>query len=260
MLRRLSAIAFLLFFSFLWAQEPPAAQDTLTAQPITYAVVIMSSEPLSRFFNRLEAPIILDTLLDMPAEELMLIDTTGNTSVVSTERVLSAMAKVVGEDEVCADRLCVSQVAKQLEMDKIILVDLSQLKVKTGLDAQAFFSGRLLLSVTFLGVGTNIDTGEEVELLLTESTFPKKLKGNWDELAIRIRSRTWRLLSATPPEGRFPPEPVTFELSQLLLFFEDSPVAVTIVGGGILSGLVVGYMLATRPPVIGNPPPYPETL
>ena len=67
-------------------------------------------------------------------------------------------------------------------------------------------------------------------------------------------------MSDTPPEGRLPPEPFTFELSELLLFIEDSPEIAILIGIGILSGLVGGYMLASRPPVIGNPPPFPETL
>ena len=99
-----------------------------------------------------------------------------------------------------------------------------------------------------------------MELLITEKTYPKKLEGDWEELAVRIRSRTWRLMSAEEPEGRFPPEPFTFELSDFLLFIEDSPEIAILIGMGVLAGLVGGYMLASRPPVIGNPPPFPETL
>ena len=254
------SVVLLLFFSFLWAQEQTAPQDTLVVEKTTYAVVVMSSQPLNEYASTVEAPVLLDTLLDMPAEELMLIGATGSTEVIPTEKVLAVMAVVAGKNELCKDRYCVRQVAKELEMDKILLVDLSELRASTGLGGKVSFSGRLVLSVVFLGGGVDFNTGENVELLVTEKTYPRKLKGDWEELAVRVRSRTWRLMSDTPPEGRFPPEPFTFELSELLLFIEDSPEIAILIGIGILSGLVGGYMLASRPPVIGNPPPFPETL
>ncbi len=260
------SVVLLVFFSFLWAQEEPAPQDTsavqdsISIQPTIYAVVVMSSQPLNDYVSTVEAPVFLDTLLDMPAEELMLIGATGSAEVIPTEKVIAAMAGVAGENELCKDRYCVRQVAKELEIDKILLVDLSEMKASTGQGGEVTFSGTLVLSLTFLGVGVDIETGEEVELLVTEKTYPRKLKGDWEELAVRVRSRTWRLMSDTPPEGRFPPEPFSFQLSDLLFFIQDSPEIVIIIGIGILSGMVGGYALASRPPVIGNPPPYPETM
>ena len=254
------SVVLLLFFSFLWAQEQTAPQDTLVVEKTTYAVVVMSSQPLNEFASTVEAPVLLDTLLDMPGEELMLIGVTGSTEVIPTEKVLFVMAVVAGENELCKDRYCVRQVAKELEIDKILLVDLSEMKASTGQGGEVTFSGTLVLSLTFLGVGVDIETGEEVELLVTEKTYPRKLKGDWEELAVRVRSRTWRLMSDTPPEGRFPPEPFSFQLSDLLFFIQDSPEIAIIIGIGILSGMVGGYALASRPPVIGNPPPYPETM
>lgn len=251
---------FLLFFTLLIAQEPPSPQDTVSVEKATYAVVVMRSQLITNFANTVEVPVLLDTLLDMPTEELFLIDTTGNTSVIPTERIVSVMTEIAGENEFCEDRYCVRMVAKELGADKIILVDLSQLKSIIGLDGGANFSGTLILSITFLGKGVDIDTGEEVELLVTEKTYPRKLKGDWEELAIRMRSRTWRLMSAKAPEGRFPPESFSFELSALLAFIEDSPEIAILIGVGILSGLVGGYVLASRPPVIGDPPPYPESM
>ena len=254
------SVVLLLFFSFLWAQEQTAPQDTLVVEKTTYAVVVMSSQPLNEFASTVEAPVLLDTLLDMPAEELMLIDTSGSTAVIPTEKVLAAMAEVAGENELCKDRYCVRQVAKELEIDKILLVDLSEIKASTGLGGKVSFSGRLVLSVVFLGGGVDFNTGEKIELLMTENTYPRKLKGDWEELAVRVRSRTWHLMSAEAPEGRFPPELVKFELSDLLLFIEDSPEMAILIGMGVLAGLVGGYVLVTRPPPIGNPPPFPETL
>ncbi len=259
-------VVLLVFFSFLWAQEEPAPQDTssvqdsISIQPTIYAVVVMSSQPLNEYASTVEAPVLLDTLLDMPGEELMLIGVTGSTEVIPTEKVIAAMAGVAGENELCKDRYCVRQVAKELEIDKILLVDLSKMKASTGLGGEVTFSGSLVLSLTFLGVGMDMETGEEVELLVTEKTYPRKLKGDWEELAVRVRSRTWRLMSDTPPEGRFPPEPFSFELSDLLLFIEDSPEMAILIGMGVLAGLVGGYLLVTRPPPIGDPPPFPETL
>ena len=254
------SVAPLLFFTLLRAQESPLPQDTVSVERATYAVVVMRSQSITNFTSTVEAPVLLDTLLDMPAEELLLIDTTGNTSVIPTERILSVMTEIAGENEFCKDHYCVRMVAKELEADKIILVDLSKLKSSRGLGGGANFSGTLILSIAFLGVGKDINTGEDIELLVTEKTYPRKLKGDWEELVIRMRSRTWRLMSAKAPEGRFPPESFTFELSALLAFIEDSPEIAILIGVGILSGLVGGYVLASRPPVIGDPPPYPETM
>ena len=259
-------VVLLVFFSFLWAREEPVPQDTssvqdsISIQPTIYAVVVMSSQPLNEYASTVEAPVLLDTLLDMPGEELMLIGVTGSTEVIPTEKVIAAMAGVAGENELCKDRYCVRQVAKELEIDKILLVDLSKIKASTGLGGEVTFSGSLVLSVVFLGGGVDFNTGEKIELLVTEKTYPRKLKGDWEELAVRVRSRTWRLMSDTPPEGRFPPEPFSFELSDLLLFIEDSPEMAILIGMGVLAGLVGGYLLVTRPPPIGDPPPFPETL
>lgn len=260
------SVVFLSFLSFLWAQEEPTTQDTsavqdsVSIQPTIYAVVVMSSQPLNDYAGTVEAPVLLDTLLDMPAEELMLIGATGSAEVIPTEKVMAAMAVVVGEDEICEDHDCARQVGNDLGMDKILLVDLSKVKASTGLDGEVTYSGSLVLSLTFLGRGVDIETGEEVELLVTEKTYSSKLKGGWEEFAVRVRSRTWRLMSDTPPEGRFPPEPFSFELSDLLLFIQDSPEIAILLGIGVLASLVGGYALASRPPVIGDPPPYPDTL
>ena len=249
-------VVLLAFFSFLWAQEQPAPQDTISIQAISYAVVIQGIQPIST----IEALVLLDTLLDMPAEELLQIDTSGNTTVIPTEKVMSVMDSVAGENKFCEDRYCARMVAKELDVDKIILVDISEIEVESGPDLESSFSGNLILSVAYVGVGTDIKSGEDVELLITEKTYPKKLEGDWEELAVRIRSRTWHLMSAEPPEGRFPPELVKFELSDLLLFIEDSPEMAILIGMGVLAGLVGGYLLVTRPPPIGDPPPFPETL
>ena len=97
--------------------------------------------------------------------------------------------------------------------------------------------------------------------MMTERTFSKKMKGDLEELMVRIRSRTWFLMEKTPSEERFPPEPFTFEMSQLIIFFQDSPDFAMLVALSILFGLAGGYYLATRPPLIdGEPPPYPETI
>lgn len=249
-------IVILLFVITLQGQEENVVQDST----VTYGVILMTSQPMSDFTNSIEAPLLLDTLMDMPAEELMLIDTIGATSLISTETVLAAMVEVAGENEFCKDESCVVEVASRIQSDKIFLVDLSQVKAKSVGGGKISFSGILTLSLTYLGVGRDIDTEGEIALLVTEKTLSKKIKGDWDEFAVRVRSRTWLLMSVDPPEGRFPPEPVTFELSQLLLFFEASPVLAILVGVGLLSGLVVGYVVATRPPVIGSPPPYPESM
>ena len=256
------SVALPLFFIFLWAQEPlsqqdtSAVQDTISIQAISYAVVIQGIQPIST----IEALVLLDTLLDMPAEELLQIDTSGNTTVIPTEKVMSVMDSVAGENKFCEDRYCARLVAKELEVDKIILVDISEIEVESGPDLESSFSGNLILSVAYVGVGTDINTGENMELLITERTYPKKLEGDWEELAVRIRSRTWHLMSAEAPEGRFPPELVKFELSDLLLFIEDSPEMAILIGMGVLAGLAGGYFLVTRPPPIGDPPPFPETL
>ena len=82
----------LVFFSFLWAQEEPAPQDTssvqdsISIQPTIYAVVVMSSQPLNEYASTVEAPVLLDTLLDMPGEELMLIGVTGSTDLRRSRR------------------------------------------------------------------------------------------------------------------------------------------------------------------------------
>ena len=152
------SVVFLSFLSFLWAQEEPATQDTsavqdsVSIQPTIYAVVAMSSQPLNDYVGTVEAPVLLDTLLDMPAEELMLIGATGSTEVIPTEKVIAAMAGVAGEDELCKDRYCARQVGNDLGMDKILLVDLSKVKANTGLDGEVNYSGSLVLSLTFLGL------------------------------------------------------------------------------------------------------------
>ena len=75
------SVVLLAFYSFLWAQKQPAPQDTISIQAISYAVVIQGIQPIST----IEASVLLDTLLDMPAEELLQIDTSGNTTVIPTE-------------------------------------------------------------------------------------------------------------------------------------------------------------------------------
>ena len=90
------SVAPLLFFTLLRAQESPLPQDTVSVERATYAVVVMRSQSITNFTSTVEAPVLLDTLLDMPAEELLLIDTTGNTSVIPTEKILSVMTEIAG--------------------------------------------------------------------------------------------------------------------------------------------------------------------
>jgi len=161
----------------------------------------------------------------------------------------------------CQDNYCVRQVAELISMDKIILIDLSSIKAEATLGEFKNFSGKLTLSLGELGFGKDIDTGQDISIMMTERTFSKKMKGDLEELMVRIRSRTWFLMEKTPSEERFPPEPFTFEMSQLIIFFQDSPDFAMLVALSILFGLAGGYYLATRPPLIGGePPPYPETI
>ena len=85
------------------------------------------------------------------------------------------------------------------------------------------------------------------------------MKGDLEELMVRIRSRIWVLMEKTPPEERFPPEPFTFEVSQLILYIENSPALINVALGVLLASALSAYLL-NRPPVIGDPPPYPEIM
>ena len=250
-------IVLLLFFSTLKGQEESTVQDSI----ITYGVVVMDMRHMSDVANEVELQSLISSFIDAASEELEAMDSLGVARVIPTDEMVSAIFQVTEDGLGCQDNYCVRQVAELISMDKIILIDLSEIKAEATLGQFQNFSGKLTLSLGELGLGKDIDTGQDISIMMTERTFSKKMKGDLEELMVRIRSRTWFLMEKTPSEERFPPEPFTFEMSQLIIFFQDSPDFAMLVALSILFGLAGGYYLATRPPLIdGEPPPYPETI
>ena len=260
-------IVLLLFFSTLKGQEESTVQDSIalkgqeesTVQDsiTTYGVVVMDMRHMSDVANEVELQSLINSFIDAASEELEAMDSLGVARVIPTDELVSAIFQVTEDGLGCQDNYCVRQVAELISMDKIILIDLSEIKAEATLGQFQNFSGKLTLSLGELGLGKDIDTGQDISIMMTERTFSKKLKGDLEELMVRIRSRTWVLMEKTPPEERFPPEPFTFEISQLILYIENSPALINIALGVLFVSALSAYLLS-RPPVIGDPPSYPE--
>ena len=246
-------IVVLLFIATLKGQEESTVQEST----ITYGVVVMDMRHMSDVANEVELQSLISSFIDGASEELEAMDSLGVARVIPTDEMVSAIFQVTEDGLGCQDNYCVRQVAELISMDKIILIDLSGIKVKATLGEFQNFSGKLALSLGELGLGKDIDTGQDISIMMTERTFSKKMKGDLEELMVRIRSRTWFLMEKTPTEERFPPEPFTFEISQLILYIENSPALINVALGVLLASALSAYLLS-RPPVIGDPPSYPE--
>ena len=179
--------------------------------------------------------------------EIIASDTTGTRQVLRSEDMEDTMKEFDPDGLTCPEADCVEEVAKNLSITRLILIELDRIKFSGNEKNRLKVSGTLGMSL----VNVEIVAGTDVVIMLTENSIDTKIRGNFKELITAIKVNTWALFGSEPPEERFSEEDVlstkeTFS-QKIAPYVSDQRFMLTIsVAAGLLIGGAIFVMASSN--------------
>ena len=185
--------------------------------PQEYAVLIvgMAGPSENELMKYLATEIIAST-----HTEIVESDSMGIRQVLSITDMDDAMKEFSPDGLTCQETACVEEVAKKLSIERLILIELDQVKFSGSEKERLKVSGTIKMSL----INVELIAGTDVIIILTENTVETKLRGTFKELVSTIRVNTWTLFGLELPKERFSEDEIMFTQTS---FFISRPNKVT---------------------------------
>ena len=224
--------------------------------PQEYAVLIvgMAGPSENELMKYLATEIIAST-----HTEIVESDSMGIRQVLSITDMEDAMKEFSPDGLTCQEAACVEEVAKKLSVERLILIELDQVKFSGDEKERIKVSGTIIMSL----INVELIAGTDVIIMLTENTVETKLRGTFKELVTTIRVNTWTLFGSVLPKERFSEDEIMFtqtSFSQKIEpYLSNKRFILTVaVAAGLLIGGVVILMVSSNDVTHTYPPDFPE--
>lgn len=224
--------------------------------PQEYAVLIvgMAGPSENELMKYLATEIIAST-----HTEIVESDSMGIRQVLSITDMRDAMKEFSPDGLTCQEAACVEEVAKKLSVERLILIELDQVKFSGDEKERIKVSGTIKMSL----INVELIAGTDVIIMLTENTVETKLRGTFKELVTTIRVNTWTLFGSVLPKERFSEDEIMFtqtSFSQKIEpYLSNKRFILTVaVAAGLLIGGVVILMVSSNDVTHTYPPDFPE--
>ena len=224
--------------------------------PQEYAVLIvgMAGPSENELMKYLATEIIAST-----HTEIVESDSMGIRQVLSITDMEDAMKEFSPDGLTCQEAACVEEVAKKLSVERLILIELDQVKFSGDEKERIKVSGTIIMSL----INVELIAGTDVIIMLTENSVETKLRGTFKELVTTIRVNTWTLFGSVLPKERFSEDEIMFtqtSFSQKIEpYLSNKRFILTVaVAAGLLIGGVVILMVSSNDVTHTYPPDFPE--
>lgn len=226
------------------------------SSPQEYAVLIvgMAGPSENELMKYLATEIIAST-----HTEIVESDSMGIRQVLSITDMEDAMKEFSPDGLTCQEAACVEEVAKKLSVERLILIELDQVKFSGDEKERIKVSGTIKMSL----INVELIAGTDVIIMLTENSVETKLRGTFKELVTTIRVNTWTLFGSVLPKERFSEDEIMFtqtSFSQKIEpYLSNKRFILTVaVAAGLLIGGVVILMVSSNDVTHTYPPDFPE--
>ena len=224
--------------------------------PQEYAVLIvgMAGPSENELMKYLATEIIAST-----HTEIVESDSMGIRQVLSITDMEDAMKEFSPDGLTCQETACVEEVAKKLSIERLILIELDQVKFSGSEKERLKVSGTIKISL----INVELIAGTDVIIILTENTVETKLRGTFKELVSTIRVNTWTLFGSELPKERFSEDEIigtqtTFS-QKIAPYVSDQRFMLTVaVAAGLLIGGAIFVMVSSNDVTHTYPPDFPE--
>ena len=224
--------------------------------PQEYAVLIvgMAGPSENELMKYLATEIIAST-----HTEIVESDSMGIRQVLSITDMEDAMKEFSPDGLTCQETACVEEVAKKLSIERLILIELDQVKFSGSEKERLKVSGTIKISL----INVELIAGTDVIIILTENTVETKLRGTFKGLVSTIRVNTWTLFGSELPKERFSEDEIigtqkTFS-QKIAPYVSDQRFMLTIsVAAGLLIGGAIFVMASSNDVIHTYPPDFPE--
>lgn len=225
-----------------------------TSQEYAVLIVGMAGPSENELMKYLATEIIAST-----HTEIVESDSMGIRQVLSITDMEDAMKEFSPDGLTCQEAACVEEVAKKLSVERLILIELDQVKFSGDEKERIKVSGTIIMSL----INVELIAGTDVIIMLTENTVETKLRGTFKELVTTIRVNTWTLFGSVLPKERFSEDEIMFtqtSFSQKIEpYLSNKRFILTVaVAAGLLIGGVVILMVSSNDVTHTYPPDFPE--